>query len=257
MIRALMNRIASFRAEDGAVMAEFVILLPVFVIIFVGIVNLTKLEVGGNRVKYVAATQMWDNAMAIHDNDLPSMPPTEHALPQLAALDALSAISNHPSDQGDMIANLQNGGLMVGGSRLEAEFSGIWTGGGSTAYDVGSDFAEDMIKDTTINPLPPSGKAAFMAFNVAVPYSLVGTRQASAIGSRYGLVVGESSRSVTAGTYGTVSMGATYDVLVSPTSVGGSFINELIIVGFSRLAAEQSPCLKSVLEISNDGDYDC
>lgn len=244
-------------SEDAAVITEFVILLPVFVITFVAIVNLNKLEVAGSRVKFVAATQMWDDAMAIHDNDLPSMPPLNRALPQLAGANSLSAISNHASPQGDMPAQIKNVGLMAGGSRLEAAGAGVWAGGGTTAYSAGSDFAEDMIKDTTINPLSFTSAWPLFVFNVAVPYSYLGTRQASALGTRYGLVTGESSRSVTAGNYGTVNMDATYDVLVSPTSVGGSFVNQLIISGFSRLAAEDSPCLNSVLKLSNDGDYGC
>ena len=244
------------RAEDASTMTEFVILLPVFIITFVGIVNLTKLEVGGARVKYVAATQMWDQAMAIHDNSLPSIPPMDRGVPQLAALNSLNAISNHPSDQGDLPAQAKNAGLGLGGSQREGGI-GLLATGPATPYQKGNDFAKDMIDDTTINPLSFSSKAAFMAFNVAVPYSLLNTRHAGALGTRYGMVVGESTRSVTAGNYGTVSMGATYDVLVSPTSIEGTFLNELIIVGFSRLAAEDSPCLKSVLKISNDGDYDC
>lgn len=243
--------------EEASTITEFVILLPVFIITFVGIVNLHKLEVGGSRVKYVAATQMWDQAMEIHDNDLPSMPPSDRSLPALAGANSLSAISNHPSAQGDLSAQAKNAGLVSGGSQKEAGTAGKLVGGPLTPYSHGSDFANDMTNDTTVNPLSYSSKTAFMAFNVAVPYSLLGSRHASALGTRYGMVVGESSRSVTAGNYGTVTMDATYDVLVSPTSIKGTTANELIIVGFSRLAAEDSPCLRSVLEISNDGDYNC
>jgi len=242
--------------ESGAVLTEFVITLPIFVMIFVGIVNLHKLEWNNNRVKYLAATEMWDEAMAIHDTySMWGAGPLAHALPVLAASNAMGEISAHPSPQGDMPAQMKNLGLMTG-SRLEARGAGTWAGGSGAPYEYGSDFAEDMTKDQFINPLPMPMKTSMMPFLVAVPSSLFGTRHASAIGTRYGIVAGESSRTVSIpGHTGNFNYG--YDVLISPVSVPGGFLNELIVVGHSRLAAEDSPCLSSVLKISNDGDYDC
>lgn len=243
------------RNEDGVAMTEFVITLPVFILIFTGIVNLHKLEWNNNRVKYLAATEMWDNAMAIHDTNLIGMLPFEHSIPMYSAAMELSEIGSHQSPQGDIQA-MQIAFGLFDGSKGEAEAAGGFADGDSTAYEYGADFSEDMTDDSSINPLSFSGKTAMMAFNVAVPFTYMGTRHASALGTRYGIVTGENSRTVSIpGHTGNFNYG--YDVLVSPTSVPGGFLNELIVVGHSRLAAEDSPCLSSVLKISNDGDYDC
>lgn len=244
------------RDERGVAMTEFVIMLPVFVTLFVGIVNLSKLEVASARVKYIAATTMWDNAMAIDDDERPVVVDTDHGLPFIAAPQAMNQISGNSSPQGDPAAQWKNAELMTWGSQGEAEGAGVIANGSSNSWELGSDFSEDMTDDSMLNMLSATGSSALMVFNVSVPYSVGNTRHAGAIGTRYGLVTGENSKSITAG-YFNANFNANYDVLVSPVSVPGSAFHELVTVGFSRLAAEDSPCLKSVLKISNDMDYDC
>ena len=74
------------------------------------------------------------------------------------------------------------------------------------------------------------------------------------MGTRYGMVEGTGGKSGTLTTGLSYNFSNGYDVLVSPKIQRG---NEFKTVGWSRLTAEESNCLSSVLEISPPTNYDC
>lgn len=120
-------------------------------------------------------------------------------------------------------------------------------------------FAKRMTEDDRIRSLP-NGSKGLGLFNIARPFSLLGSRHAIAAGTRYGIVSGESSLSGSSSSGFSYDAKANYDVLLSPVSMRGKnpvFIKELAIIGFSRLSAEEDSCLKSVLSITPKIDLKC
>lgn len=51
--------------ESGATMTEFIITLPIFILIFAGIANLSRLNKAVVRTSGVAYSDMWDNALKV------------------------------------------------------------------------------------------------------------------------------------------------------------------------------------------------
>lgn len=238
------------RDETGAVMTEFVIALPIFIIIFVGMANLYKIESDSVRTKLRASVNMWDAAIAVHGTS--DFFAGKHGIPAWAAADASGIISNVTNNGASARLLAKNGQLA--GNGTEGEASSIAAGGAGTVPSSNFDFAGKMVSDSFIDPLPPTSKTSLFMWNIAVLYSLGHTRHAGAIGTRYGIVEGTDTRSGTLTTGLSYSFTNGYNVLVSPKLQRGG---EFKVIGFSRLTAEESDCLESVLEISNDVDYDC
>lgn len=241
----------------GTALTEFVITLPIFIMVFVAISHLWKLEQMSTRTRMRAATTMWDQAMSVANGGM--LPEFSRGLPQIAAVDAMSEITSYPSfgAGADAAALMKNAGLAASGSKDESEMVSSFVSGAPGSHPpYGSDFARNMTKDDFgPHPLPlryewyflPFLPAGILSFNPA-------TRHALAIGTRYGLAGGHDSDSVTLSGK-SFSFEAHYDVLVAPVSATRE--HEWIVVGFSRLAAEQSSCLSSVLEITGSPNLDC
>ena len=56
---------ALHRSEDGTAMTEFVIVLPVFILLFVGMNELYKTNRQGLRAKIMAAKSTWEASMGV------------------------------------------------------------------------------------------------------------------------------------------------------------------------------------------------
>ena len=253
---------AFHRDEDGTSLTEFVICLPVFVIIFLGIHDLSYLVRDGVRVKTTAAKLTWEAAMQPQRASGISqfMPNINTSMPQLAAVDALGKINSPRSSMlGDGMALVSTTQLLAQGSKGESKTYKSW------AQAPGSldpwrhprlTFAQRMTVDDRMRNLPRGGPGLEL-FNVAIPFSLMGTRQAIAAGARYGMAQGKSSLSGSVSGGFSYNFGAAYDVLLSPVSVQGQIPGELFIIGFSRLTAEEDRCLRSILSITRNVDYNC
>lgn len=246
-MKAIIRRL---RGEDGSAMTEFVITLPVFIMIFSFAFGLYTKTRDLNRVRYIAATEMWENAMQVHRDGTTLN--FDHMQPGIAATNAQSIISGSGSYSGDTQQQLIITGLASQNTGREMG-AGSGIVGGTTAdpnNETSLDFAESIGEDGLIPPMPPNNTAVFV-FVGAIARSIGVTRHAGIIGTRYGAVEGEHTQTVTVASWGpSINFKAQYDVLVSPISYPGGFADEYFVVGTSRLLADQDPCLETVLEIS-------
>lgn len=247
-----MNRLIRrlLRNESGTALTEFIITLPVFIAVFsFSLAFYTKThEV--NRIRMRAATEMWDNAMDVHRQGTGYN--FDHMQPLIAAGNALSIINGSRSFAGDINQTLMAASLFTMDSGNEMVVGSMQLLGPTTNPNskTNKKFATLIGEDGMLPPGLPSNNAV-MVFVPAMVRSIGVTRHAGIIGTRYGMVQGQNSGTVTVANWGPAeNFTATYDVLVSPISYPGGFTDEFFVVGTSRLLADQDPCLKTVLEIS-------
>jgi len=239
--------------ERGTAMTEFVAMLPVFITIFAGIVNMGVLQRDGVRVKIIAAKNMWTEAMSVANDD-PLTGFNDHVNPLLGHVAGMDAVSQSGTgNQGGQESSLANtwhtlvhlSGFM--GTKGEAERAAqfVFASGKPSGPKYGQkNFAEDITRDNPLNVLSPKG-GPLVAYSLSAALSLPGSRHSYAAGTRYGAVFGEHSMNVSVGPYST-TYAAGYDVLVSPRGQEGGFVGETVVIGFSRLAIEDDSCLKYI-----------
>lgn len=248
--------------ERGTALTELIVTMPVFIIIFVGMVSLSKVEQQSVHVKIMASKDTWVQAMEVADSGVFSTD-FETKMPMLAGMDGLSKISSYPSENGDMLGQMKNIGLATGGQAGEGDratmFSGIW--GQSPSGDAPgqslSDYPQNMLDDEHSQFRTLSGASGPLAVYLPnIPLSALGSYQATAASNRYGMVVGEADVNFTASGRN-FEFAATYDVLNSPVSgPAGNFLHDLIVVpGFSRLMAEEDSCLSNILALDRSMGY--
>lgn len=248
-MRNLLRRLN--RDQDGTALTEFIITLPIFVLIFSFMFGLYSKTHELNRIRYRAATAMWTACMDVARAGT-SVPMT-HSTPLIASFDAMGIVSGSPSFAGDWMQNVlhlsplpaDSGREMMVGANMAGSF-----GASNPNNETTLDFSEAITEDGLLPPSPAGGFVA--VFNLAILRSIPPrTRHAGIIGTRYGAVEGEASGTVKAGMWGgTEFFEAQYDVLVSPISYPGGVVDEYFIVGTSRLFAEDDDCMSTVLEIS-------
>jgi hypothetical protein len=249
MIHRVLRRL---RDEDATAMTEFVICLPVFLILFVGIADLGKMLSVGTEVKVRANTEMWNDALPVSKDLIDPV----HMSPTLAAGDAALDFTNKigPYPISEAVLAASYGGLVADGSRLESAI--IHKSGSIAAIDptilfrvrpTSVNFAEDQIADAWPNPVPagPGALAAWTPFTWWPPLQPLVPRQAIAAGARYGQEEGTHDDNVQT-VWGNQHLEAWYDVQVAPRPVDTEFIP----VAFSRLGAEEYGCVSSVLGIN-------
>ncbi|QDG51799.1 hypothetical protein FIV42_13910 [Persicimonas caeni] len=245
------------RDERGTAMTEFIITLPVFIIIWVGMLNLYQVERQSVRVKIEAGKQMWVNAMDVADGGL--MAPFDSGVPLMAAANAMGDINSYPSENGDWMAQIKNLRMMGDGSvgeskgaMLPLDLTGEDPSGNVPGENL-SAYPQDMLDDSRWNMLT-SASGALSVYALDIPLSFIGPNQTPAAGMRYGMSVGYQENTFeVAGRSRTYK--AAYDVLNTPVDKPG-FIEDLIVVpGFSRLMAEDDPCLSNVLSLNTDMGY--
>lgn len=244
------NLLRKMHGESGTALTEFVITLPVFLSIFSFALAFYTKTHELNRIRFRAATQMWENAMQVQ-RDGTSMN-IDFQQPIISANNANQIVTGSPSFAGDMNQQLIILGLATMSSGREMVAGSVQVLGPTTDPNSKTDkkFAETMGEDGLLPPGPPNNNAVYVFFPAALR-SVGRTRHAGIIGTRYGAVEGREEGTVTVGGWGpSQSFTATYDVLVSPISYPGATMDEYHVVGTSRLLADQDPCLKTVLEIS-------
>lgn len=249
--------------EDGTTLTEFVIVIPVFIIVMVGIFNFASVNRDSVQVKMEAADTMWTQAMEKQNATKVTQFLTNpiHTNPQTAgAFAAPKLAANRRSIINTGRAAIKNFQLISKSSKGESKSMAKLAGqSGQTPWDAGGEtFTQRMTKDDRMRVLP-FGNKGLGVFNLSVPVSLLGTRHAMAAGTRYGMVQGSAQRSTNLN-HISYTADATYDVLLSPVSIKArGLLNpaELITRGFSRLGAEEDSCLKSVLSITHKYDWKC
>jgi hypothetical protein len=243
--------------QEGTSMTEFLIILPIYILIFVGINNLSKLESESVIVKLNASKQMWNGVLGL--TNIVQLDPS-HAQPMLAGAAVTANVSAHPSGftTVDIAEGAMSVGLMQNGSwgesQRRAQVSGAAGLSLPTTHDSPEslgmdDAARDLAYDRTANPLP-AGEGALSVWIPAMIASIPVPRAASGAGSRYGIVVRDASVTVTISTGQSFEMSAGYEVLVPPAP--RTAFEEFITVGHSRLGVEKYDCFKEVLGIDFD-----
>ncbi len=246
-----------FRQDQrGTAMTELIVTLPVFVIIFAGIAHLYTVERESVRVKIFASKDMWNNAMDAAKTGL--IPPPEQGIPVMAGVDGLGTINDYPSEQGDMFGQMNHLGLISDGSVGEGDYANTvldFTGSGPSGSVPGenlSDYPQDMLDDSRFNFIT-SAPGPLMVYMPIIPLSMLGPNQTVAANTRYGMVAGYHKLEFDVGGRD-YTFESAYDVGNSPVAKP---VEEdiLIVPGFSRLMAEDDPCLSNILELSTDMGY--
>lgn len=249
---------AFHRDRRGTAMTEFVITLPVFIIIWVGMLDLYQVERESVRVKMEASHATWQNAMDVaNSNGL--IPPIDTGSPMLAASQTMGNISQYPSENGDWMAQLKNLGLLSNATSGEAKratqplsFLGQSPPGNVPGENL-SAYPRDMVDDSRWNPIT-SAPGSLVIYAGVIPLSFFGPNQTPAAGMRYGASFGEAERSFTVGGRSRTYQ-ASYDVLNTPVDKPNMLQDLMVVPGFSRLMAEEDPCLSNILEMSTDMGY--
>ncbi|MGM0556680.1 MAG: TadE/TadG family type IV pilus assembly protein [Myxococcota bacterium] len=190
--------------ESGATMTEFIITLPVVVIIFAGLVGLGRLGHETGRVKIEAQKQMWENATAAGAGEMTPR----------ASLGDMSEFSG-------IISGVATGGGGHWGesySRVKvADMAGLADKQEPTFNpdDIVGDtvYANSLVNDT-MDPTPPSNA---MAGIISMAVSMSGVIPNAGAGIRYGTVEGRVENEEVAGFMGqTVELSARYKTVVKP-----------------------------------------
>jgi len=223
-IREVLGRsVARMHSDDrGTALTEFVITLPIFIMVFAAIGALSKIEKAGVGVKVNATTATWSKAIPVQKSTF-----SIHMQPTIAGAKAMVDIGSHFSHPfADGLAIAKNAGLAAKGTAGESyaasKIVDVFTDLGSPVegnltMDAGKivnnrPFPQDLVDDGTLKPVP-SGSGPLGFLNVVL--GVTGVKPAIAAGIRYGIVMGQASDSVSAAGKN-FNLSAGYDVLVAP-----------------------------------------
>lgn len=241
------------RDQKGTSLTEFVICLPVFLIIFTGVVNLNKLQDKSVLIKVQATHELWSNAIPVQKSNI-----SDRMLPSVQGAKAAGHIgSRFRYPISDTVGIAGGAGLGLTGHFGESyamtipvnAAANIFTSdmeleptGGPVYND--RELTRDLVDDGTIKSLP-SGSGPLSYLNMLITIS--GARPAIAAGIRYGLASGEAQHTVSiVGTSHQLSTG--YDVLVAPRPTA-----EALTVAVTRLAVESYKPYNGILGIEWSG----
>ncbi len=199
------------RDEKGSALTEFVIGLPVYIILFIGILNLHQLEHGAVLVKAQAHSDMWEKAIEMQTQLMPDwdMQP---------AIGAGRAAYYHSQTGGKALDYVLDGENLVtafgvsGGNMLESYtrvrpldlVENIGSADGKVTYDINEEYIvewEDSISNDLLNDgmrwgefQNVTGNGFLGGLNSII--SMSGMRPAVAAGVRYGISGGQAERTV-------------------------------------------------------------
>jgi hypothetical protein len=209
------------REDEGTALTEFVICLPVFIIIFIGISDLWKMQNAAVAVQIIATKNMWTAAIPVQQS--------------------MTASPMHMS--------AQSGGMTVVSTvnkRTQLSFvnKAIWTGK-ALGMGLGGHFGESYYMTLPIhsrfkNDLPDNkvamvatdllkgnkGKPVAELVNDSPMGGIAMLRPSIAAGIRYGMVGGEASQSLNTSIAGGASytLSAGYDISVAPYPQGQNLL---------------------------------
>jgi hypothetical protein len=215
--------------ERGTALTEFVILLPVFVLVFVGLAHLGTLNRTAIRVGGTAYSQVWEHAKeaqidnpGIHVSPGPSGDSVRSNMNRYTGLQekpGMRQIVRHETN--DMGQGLSTKGHMgesferVERARHSVELRHI---DGDVTRDIGgvtgdSDYAKQLFDDSSNASIyyPQQGAVSGMGRSISSP----GLRPVVAAGMRYGSVLGSSKQSVDIGPK-SIELSHYFTTLVAP-----------------------------------------
>ncbi len=224
------------RSEDGASITEFVIFLPIWIMVFIGIINLGRVGIFGTKVQLRAQRELWNKSIQVtsqfesieHQSAVGSAVITAAAYGQVAGLPNNDQVGN---DGVEAIAT----GVGMGayghfGESAEKAFIPASLAVPSAIrgkYDpkevLGQDdtnrYPHKIVNDTLAAQSFSGGIASIITTVIAAS----GFVQSTAAGIRYGSVFSSYNESSTfIGRYGDFSAGAHFDALVSPRALKGA-----------------------------------
>lgn len=231
-----MRRLLRFnRNERASAMTEFVMFLPIFVVVFAGIVNLGKFGYSTTQNKILAQKALWTGVIPVTHSTTTET--GSHMSSVIGGGDAglhladLALDGSNPQQAADGVeGGLMGLGLGVGGHWGESYGRTIVV---SVLPGVGGDLerhesAEDVIGD---QPFPqallndsvnrPRGSGGIVG---SILQYIAGSGVVAALGAgiRYGTVFGEHEHTFTVGRIGSFKSRSHYDVLVAPSPLKGA-----------------------------------
>ena len=262
LVGGLLHRARALaRDERGTSLTEFIIVLPVFVILFIGIAHLSRLEREAFRVKARAAKTMWVEAMAAQEGGNFEVNPS-HMMPQVSGAEAIDEISSYPSENGDMFGTIKNAGLLSQGSPGEAARANMMLDVASgqsppspvPGRNLSGRFAQHLLDERRSRTLGgASGPLGIYRPSQMFSRIPMMPNPTFSSGIRYGMVGGLEEHSFTINGID-YEMRAHYDVLISPVPREG-MLGENLVIGASRLSAQRDRCLRNVLALDRRMGY--
>lgn len=224
------NLFARLRVEeDGSSLTEFVMFLPIFIVVFAGIVNLGKLGYSTTQTQVMAQRDLWAKVIPVtHSISDAGDHVTSAGGGGIAAahLGGLAGDSNNPQQLADGYEAIVMLGLAAGGhwgeSYLRTAIAEPFADNLERTEDPDDilnerKFPTSILNDGVANVMPSGG-----VIGIVLEYiSGSGVVAALAAGIRYGEVFGEKSESYTLGRAGNFTSSAHYDVLVAPSPLKG------------------------------------
>jgi hypothetical protein len=229
------------RHEQGTTLTEFVITLPVFLVVFVGLLQLGTMENSASKVWGEAYRDTWTQTLTVLDSDASliniagSRP--YHLNPSLAGAMSLAQLANHPPRnehrliqanvllaEGDVYRNMAGSGhwgeasSRIGPTGQHVRMRHLDQRTSWTAQDVlgESRLGHGLFNDGPAGaPIIGGGTSPTLG---NLPFAGRATRPVIGAGMRYGAVMGKAERVETALGW-TVHLGTEYTVLVPPVPV--------------------------------------
>lgn len=261
VLQTIRTTVGRLRADErGTTMTEFVLTLPIFIFMFVGILRIGTVTSHSVVVDARAYKKMWEAALPVSKQQFNVV----HMVPATAGARALADVRyEHTTTTAQRVAVMAAeaaayGGLAMNGTMgesyarvrpidpmfnlldLERRVESSWNNRliGSSAYvrDLMDESADFRIR----------GGGALAVLNSVL--SATGTRPAIAAGMRYGAVVGVESDSSNWLRF-PVSYRAHFNTLVAPHPMG-TYGGELITTAVTRLTMESHTPYKEVLGIA-------
>lgn len=249
------------RDEKGTTITEFVSTLPIFILIFGGMLHLAKLERESFRIKAKAAKATWEASMDVAEGGI--VPNFDHQSPVLAGANSLSILSNQDTSLATFYDMRGRLGLMSSGPRGEMRgsvriLSLTKPNAPSTSKQpnyttIKNQHARRLLEERNSRSVTTSnGLSVYSLASTLSRIPLVENPTFSA-GMRYGMVEGEHQETVTIGGIN-YDMGQRYNMMVSPVPSDG-LVGENITTGFSRLGAEKESCFNKILGLNRKMNY--
>ncbi len=239
--------------QRGSALTEFVIGLPIFILIFAGVTDLYRLNNTALVVKAAAASNTFAHAVSIQTSLSP-----QHMNPMGSAIADLG--QGNYSGIGDAMVNglsaagiYADSGVKVGLADLILPINpspkvtlgpimGQADGGGSNLYSY------NLLNDLVSFEKEAFQQPSFTQITSGI-LSLTGARPAMAAGIRYGAARGEAPGSVS-GNFGTYDMGAKYSLPAPPMPT-----HRAISVALTRLEfARSKPFDKTIVVFDYSAD---
>lgn len=243
------------REERAAAMTEFVICLPIFILVFVGMNNLSKLEHGMVSTKLHAVKNTWDATIEAQNTMI--SPSTQYIY--LAGPQGVSQGSSYDNTTFSQLSDLARFGSLSGFGSF-GEFGSVLSplsavSSADAKFNTnsfgGTDAVQDMWNERIMKPVSFNGK--FSLLNLAVPVSYLAPRPVGAAGMRYGLSSGEHSETVDLDAWGSHTYEDGYVVLNAPYPMHWVPMGKYITTGFSRLGLQKHGHYSGLLDISFGG----